>query len=96
MIFGLLSANSINMQAGCDIKRHTMLQKTCGFTSLNNLSVFIAFVLFALLLSSCKNDLAEARLVVSRANVNIEKGKEVEINYSDKGIIKIKCEGFNT
>ncbi len=33
----------------------------------------------------------EARLVVSRANVNIEKGKEVEINYSDKGIVRIKA-----
>ncbi len=46
-----------------------------------------------LLLSSCNNSLEEAKLIVSRANVNIEKGKDVEINYSDNGIVRIKAMG---
>ena len=33
----------------------------------------------------------EARLIVSRANVNIEMGKQVEINYSDNGLVRIKA-----
>lgn len=33
----------------------------------------------------------QARLIVSRANVNIEKGKQVEINYSDNGVVRIKA-----
>lgn len=53
--------------------------------------VFACCVLFSLLLVSCKNDMAEARLIVERANVNIEKGKGVEINYSDQGIVRIKA-----
>jgi LPS export ABC transporter protein LptC len=51
---------------------------------------FVGLV-FLLLLASCKNDLGEARLITSRANVNIENGKEVVINYSDKGIVRIKA-----
>jgi LPS export ABC transporter protein LptC len=43
------------------------------------------------LLSSCKNDPASLNLVIARANINIEKGKEVEINYSDNGIVRIKA-----
>jgi LPS export ABC transporter protein LptC len=49
------------------------------------------FPLVLLVLYSCKNNREEAQLVVKRANVNIEKGKEVEINYSDKGIIRIRA-----
>ena len=54
-----------------------------------------------LLLSSCNNSLQEAKLVVSRTNVNIENGKDVEINYSDNGVVRIKASGptatrFNT
>lgn len=33
----------------------------------------------------------QARLIVSRANVNIEKGKKVEISYSDRGVVRIKA-----
>lgn len=44
-----------------------------------------------LLISSCKNTDDELKLVVARANINIEKGKHVEINYSDKGVVKIKA-----
>ncbi len=44
-------------------------------------------------LSSCKNSLEEARLVTSRANVNIEKGKDVQINYSDDGVVRIQASG---
>lgn len=45
-----------------------------------------------LLLSSCKNDIDEARLITSRTNVNIEKGKGVEIRYSDFGKTRIRVE----
>jgi LPS export ABC transporter protein LptC len=52
-------------------------------------------------LSSCNNSLEEAKLIVSRANVNIEKGKDVQINYSDNGVVRIQASGptatrFNT
>lgn len=51
------------------------------------------FLLFAFFLSSCKNSLEEAKLIVSRANVNIEKGKDVQINYSDDGVVRIQASG---
>jgi len=60
-------------------------------TSLSGNFILALFTLGSLLFSSCKNDLAEARLVVSRANVNIEKGRQVEINYSGQGITRIKA-----
>jgi LPS export ABC transporter protein LptC len=63
----------------------------CGFSLPGSPYIFTSLVLFSLLLSSCKNDLDQARLVISRANVNIEKGKKVEINYSDNGIVRIKA-----
>jgi LPS export ABC transporter protein LptC len=52
-------------------------------------------------LSSCNNSLEEAKLIISRANVNIEKGKDVQINYSDNGVVRIQASGptatrFNT
>ena len=56
-------------------------------------------VQFALLLlsilstASCSNSLEEAKLIVSRANVNIEKGKNVQINYSDNGVVRIQASG---
>jgi LPS export ABC transporter protein LptC len=51
--------------------------------------------------SSCKNSLEEAQLIVSRANVKIEKGEDVQINYSDNGVVRIQASGptatrFNT
>jgi LPS export ABC transporter protein LptC len=46
---------------------------------------------FLVLVASCSNDLDEVKMVTSRANVNIETGKEVEINYSDNGIVRIKA-----
>jgi LPS export ABC transporter protein LptC len=61
------------------------------FTILHRSFGLACYVIFPLLFPSCKNDLAEAKLVVSRANVNIEKGKLVEINYSDHGVVKIKA-----
>jgi LPS export ABC transporter protein LptC len=50
-------------------------------------------LLWVLLLASCKNNLDEARLVVSRANANIEKGENVLIKYSDNGVTRIQCYG---
>ena len=70
------------------------------FTGTRTLSLALIFLALCLL-SGCKNDLDEARLVSSRANVNIEQGKGVIINYSDHGKTKIKAEAktvtrFNT
>lgn len=61
----------------------------------------LPLIAYCLLLTSCNNSLEEAKLIVSRANVNIEKGKDVEINYSDNGVVRIKASGptatrFNT
>ncbi len=50
-------------------------------------------LLLFLLAASCKNNLEEARLVVSRANANIEKGENVLIQYSDNGVTRIQCYG---
>jgi LPS export ABC transporter protein LptC len=69
-------------------KRQTMV---CGFSLPGSPYIFTFVILFSLLLFSCKNDIDQARLVFSRANVNIEKGKKVEINYSDNGIVRIKA-----
>ena len=59
------------------------------------------FVLCSLFFSACNNSLEEAKLIVSRTNVNIEKGKDVQINYSDNGVVRIQASGpkatrFNT
>jgi LPS export ABC transporter protein LptC len=35
----------------------------------------------------------EVNKIISKANVNIEKGKDVEINYSDNGVVRIKAMG---
>jgi LPS export ABC transporter protein LptC len=51
----------------------------------------ILIILFCFILPSCKNNYNEIKLVVSRANVNIEKGKDVVINYSDHGFTRIKA-----
>ena len=55
--------------------------------------VIIATPLWAMscLSSGCKNDLDEAKLITSRANVNIETGKNVVIRYSDHGNTKIEA-----
>jgi LPS export ABC transporter protein LptC len=75
---GLLSGNSIKM------KRVVCKQP---FFSL----LYLTLCCISFILSSCKNDLAEAKLITSRANVNIEKGKDVEIRYSDMGLTRIKA-----
>ena len=70
------------------------------FPATHHLSPATIFLALCML-TGCKNDLDEARLVSSRANVNIEQGKGVVINYSDHGKTKIKAEAktvtrFNT
>ena len=56
--------------------------------------IIVLFSLWTMigLLTGCKNDLDEAKLITSRANVNIETGKNVNIQYSDHGNTKIKAE----
>ena len=68
-----------------------MLQRIGCFSLRFNLLVLAACTFLLLQLTACKSDLDQARLVVARANVNIEKGKQVEINYSDKGVVRIKA-----
>jgi len=79
------------MRSASDIKRPAIVNSVVGLTSLNGPLAFSICFVFSLLLFSCKNDLKEARLIVSRANVNIEKGRQVEINYSDQGVVRIKA-----
>ena len=69
----------------------------CRLWTVGGLLLFCALYLLA----GCKNDLNEAKLVTSRANVNIEQGKGVIIQYSDHGKTKIKADAktitrFNT
>ena len=54
--------------------------------------LYLLFSVFCLL-SSCSNNLEEAKLITSRANVNIEKGKDVEIHYTENGTAKIIAYG---
>lgn len=42
-------------------------------------------------LAGCHNDLKEVQLVTTRANISIEKGKDVNIQYSDHGNTKIRA-----
>jgi LPS export ABC transporter protein LptC len=53
--------------------------------------VIFMLALMLCALPGCKNDMDEAKLVTSRANVNIETGKDVIIQYSDHGNTKIKA-----
>jgi LPS export ABC transporter protein LptC len=54
--------------------------------------MFIIAIFLAFFIEGCKNnDLDQVKLVTSRTNVNIEKGKDVTIQYSDHGNTKIKA-----
>lgn len=73
------------MLKGCGL-----LVTGCWFSKrFRHLSIIVAAC--TLLLSSCKTDIEEAKLITSRANTNIETGKDVEILYSDNGIVRIKA-----
>lgn len=55
----------------------------------------------AALLCACSTSMEEAEMITKRTNVNIEKGKNVTIFYSDNGLKKIQSFGhtvtrFNT
>lgn len=52
---------------------------------------FLITCITLVLVQGCANDIDEAKMVTSRANVNLEKGTGVEINYSDNGIVRIKA-----
>ncbi|MFN8297623.1 MAG: LPS export ABC transporter periplasmic protein LptC [Chitinophagales bacterium] len=62
-------------------------------TSLRSISVLSLLIAGSLLLGACQNSLEEAKLVTSRANVNLETGKDVEISFSENGKSKIKAYG---
>lgn len=69
-----------------------ILKSTFRNTTLTGICLLaVSFSLVAL--CACNNSLEEAKLVTSRANVNIESGDNVVINYSDKGIVRIKAQG---
>ncbi len=61
----------------------------------------LLLIVYCLLFFSCKNNLDDARKITSRANVNIERGKNLDIIYSSLGENKIKAHAltmlrFNT
>jgi LPS export ABC transporter protein LptC len=70
-----------------------MIKQIGGFILLNGSFGFLSCILVSALLVSCKSDMTAERLITARANVNIEKGKQVEINYSDRGVVRIKAFG---
>jgi len=51
-------------------------------------SIFI-FLFSLFIVSSCKNDIDEARKITMRTNTSIEKGTDVEIVFTDYGETKI-------
>lgn len=59
---------------------------------LQSFTAIFPFV-FSFFLTSCQNDMDEAMMITSRANVNIETGKDVEIHYSDNGVTRIIAKG---
>lgn len=67
--------------------------KGCILSSVVCRPLSVICCLLSIVLLSCKNDLSEAKLIVSKANVNIEKGENVEIKYSDYGVPKIRALG---
>lgn len=64
---------------------------SCGLKKLSAIRQYATVSICVFLLTSCKTDLDEARLISSRANTNIETGKDVEILYTDYGITRIKA-----
>ncbi|MES2622456.1 MAG: LPS export ABC transporter periplasmic protein LptC [Bacteroidota bacterium] len=60
----------------------------CRFLIRTSYIVFCTFFL-----TSCKNSFEDVKLITSRANVKIEKGEDVEINYSDNGVVRIQASG---
>lgn len=67
-----------------------LLVTRCLLSKHTRHALAIAFIC-AVSFTSCKTDLEEAKLITSRANTNIETGKDVEILYSDNGIVRIKA-----
>lgn len=62
---------------------------------LSRISPFFFIVCSVLVLASCNNSMEEVNQIVSRANVKLEKGKDVVINYSDNGVVRIQASGRN-
>lgn len=58
-----------------------------------HVTVFLFIASLLVLFSSCGINSEEAKLIVSRANVQIEKGKNVEIVYSGNGLARIRAKG---
>jgi LPS export ABC transporter protein LptC len=50
------------------------------------------FFLLLLFIFSCKKENENTEIVTSYANTNIESGKNIEINYSDRGLTKVKAQ----
>lgn len=65
------------------------------------LAIYLLASPLCCLFSSCKMSADRAKFISSHANINIEKGTGVEINYSERGRVKIRAMGpsatrFNT
>lgn len=52
------------------------------------LGYFIVFMIF--LFTSCENDIEQIKLITQKKNIPSESGKEIEILYSDSGIVKLQ------
>lgn len=83
---GSSNVNLTKMDSGCQLS-----VVSCQLRQFRYLRLVLIIAIASILFTSCKTDLEEAKLITSRANTNIETGKEVEILYSDNGIIRIKA-----
>jgi LPS export ABC transporter protein LptC len=59
------------------------------------LGLKIFFLSQILILGACKNEVTDATPVITRDQLSIEKGKDVEIIYSDSAHIKVRVTGPN-
>ena len=68
------------------------LQRGCrGILYSSRCKQVITVIITFCTLAGCKNDMEEVKLITSRPNVQIERGKDVNIKYSDHGKTKINA-----
>lgn len=90
-MFHFLSTPSFSIFKFHSIRKFTSYLFCIAFSGFLG-SVYV-FLIFSMFFSSCTNNVQEAQLITSRVNVNIEKGTDVVINYSDNGLTKITSYG---
>lgn len=55
--------------------------------------LFSFFILMSLFLGACKNDLKDSQQIIPKDAVNYEKGKDVELIYSDSAQVRVMVSG---